>query len=177
MPIHYNTVEVDMPKKRKWTDDQLADAMKDSYSYSEVLRRLGLNFGGGTHASVKLKVKQLKLSDSHFTGQGWCTGKRYKETLLKRNTLPLEAILQIGSNYQSGSKLKKRLVKAGILKDVCAECGNEGIWYGKPLTLQLDHKNGDRTDNRIENLRVICPNCHSQTPTFSGRNVKRADVA
>jgi Zn finger protein HypA/HybF involved in hydrogenase expression len=162
-----------MPKKRNWTDEQLKEAVATSFSYSEVLRKLKLKFAGGTHAAIKQKVKWLKLNVSHFTGSSWCRGEKYRQTLLKRNTRTLEEILVKDSTYQSGAKLKKRLVTAGILKDICCQCGNEGVWCGQALTLQLDHKNGDRTDHRLENLRVICPNCHSQTPNFAGRNAKK----
>lgn len=66
--------------------------------------------------------------------------------------------------------LKKKLIEEGYIENVCVECGNEGEWNNKPITLELDHINGDRFDNRLENLRILCPNCHSQTPTFRGRN-------
>jgi hypothetical protein len=74
--------------------------------------------------------------------------------------------------HNSGS-LKVRLIKAGILKNVCFQCGQPPLWRGKPLTLELEHRNGNRTDNRIENLEIICPHCHSQTTTFRGRNANR----
>lgn len=79
------------------------------------------------------------------------------------------------------SNVKRRILREGLLLNVCSECGLDPVWNGKPLTLVLDHVNGVRGDHRRENLRLLCPNCNSQTETFSGRNVKtlrkRSDVA
>ncbi len=73
-----------------------------------------------------------------------------------------------------GHVLKKKLLEEGYIeKDICIECGNDGKWNGKPIVLELDHINGNRYDNRLENLRILCPNCHSQTPTYKGRNSKK----
>ena len=84
---------------------------------------------------------------------------------------PLEEILVENSNYSS-SKLKKRLIYCGLKHDICEICGQKNMWNNKPLVLQLDHINGNHYDNRIENLRVLCPNCHTQTNTFSNKNKK-----
>jgi 5-methylcytosine-specific restriction endonuclease McrA len=72
--------------------------------------------------------------------------------------------------------IKARLVKAGLFDNSCQSCGIVD-WRGRPLSMHLDHVNGIRNDNRLENLRMLCPNCHSQTPTYGGRNLKRAAVA
>lgn len=73
----------------------------------------------------------------------------------------------------SRHQLKKRLLHLGLLEYKCCECGNTGEWNGNKLSLELDHINGDNKDNRLENLRIMCPNCHSQTPTFRNKNIKR----
>ena len=65
--------------------------------------------------------------------------------------------------------MKKGLLNSNLLEYKCALCGNTGEWQGKPLTLQLDHINGEHLDHRLENLRFLCPNCHSQTETFGSR--------
>lgn len=92
-------------------------------------------------------------------------------TLIAR--IPLEEILVENSTYSSSRSLRERLILELGWKDACSneDCPiNEPMWLGKPITLQLDHINGVRTDNRIENLRILCPNCHSQTDTWCGKN-------
>ena len=84
---------------------------------------------------------------------------------------PLEQLLIVGIML-NGSKVKQRLIKEGLLQDLCVECGIGPEWNGKPITLELDHISGDRGDWRFENLRILCPNCHSQTPTFRAKNRK-----
>lgn len=79
------------------------------------------------------------------------------------------------SSYQNTTKLKERIIAANIIPYECAICGNKGEWQGQKLVLQLDHINGKHFDHRKENLRFLCPNCHSQTHTFSGRNKKKFD--
>lgn len=91
-------------------------------------------------------------------------GKRYKG-----NPRPLDEILTENSTYSRGA-LKRRLIKDGILKEFCSKCGMLPEWQGIKLVLVIDHINGVRDDNRIENLRLLCPNCNSQTSTFAGRN-------
>ena len=86
------------------------------------------------------------------------------KTILEKQ--PIEEILVEDSNYQS-SKLKKRLIEAGLKEHKCEICGNTGEWQGKRLTLQVHHINGNHRDNRIENLQILCPNCHSQTNNHS----------
>jgi Zn finger protein HypA/HybF involved in hydrogenase expression len=68
--------------------------------------------------------------------------------------------------------IKRRLLREGLIENVCSECGLKDTWNGKPISLELDHINGVNNDNRLENLRMLCPNCHSQTETFKSRNIK-----
>lgn len=82
----------------------------------------------------------------------------------------LEEILVENSNYNNRTSLKKRILDEKLLEYKCALCGNTGEWMGKELSLQLDHKNGKNNDHRLKNLRFLCPNCHSQTETYAGKN-------
>lgn len=84
-----------------------------------------------------------------------------------------DEILIEHSPYDHASRLRDRLIKDGLLVEECAICHLSNIWNGLPLTLQLDHINGIHDDNRLENLRLLCPNCHSQTETFGGKNLRQ----
>lgn len=90
-----------------------------------------------------------------------------------KKCIPIELVTVENGTYARGN-LKKRLIESGLLRNECIECGVGPFWNSKPLTLSLDHINGVNNDNRLENLRLLCPNCHSQTATFAGRNVKKA---
>jgi Zn finger protein HypA/HybF involved in hydrogenase expression len=90
------------------------------------------------------------------------------------NKIPLKDILVENSTYASTQRLKNRLFKEGILEAICSECGLGTEWNGKPISLQLDHVNGINNDHRLSNLRILCPNCHSQTDTYAGKNAKKA---
>lgn len=160
-----------MPRRRTWTDEQLTAAVKAALSIHGVFRHLGLKVGGGAHVLIKQHIARLGLDTSHFTGQGWNRGDRARLLGVHWfNERPLDEILVQNSSYQSTVSLKRRLLKLGLLVNECAECGLLPEWRGRPLVLRIDHVNGDRGDNRIENLRLLCPNCDSQMPTFAGRN-------
>lgn len=158
-------------RKRRWTDDQLREAVKNATSVYGVFRHMGMKVGGGQHFLVKQRIKALGLDTSHFTGQGWNRGMKVPT----RPAFSFEEILVRNSPYVSGPDLKRRLLAAGLLEDRCALCGLLPEWQGKPLVMRLDHINGIRNDHRLENIRLLCPNCDSQTPTFAGRNKGKAD--
>lgn len=161
-------------KKRRWTDEQLRDAVAKSRSVCQVFQHMGLRVGGGQHMTIKLRIKALGLDTSHFTGQGWNKGN--VSGYLKPATLiALEQILVKNSPHKAGTSLKQRLIAGGLLENRCALCGLLPEWQGKRLVLRLDHINGIRNDHRLINLRLLCPNCDSQTPTFAGRNKGKAD--
>jgi hypothetical protein len=156
-------------RKRKWTNEQLVLAVKNNQSIHGVLRELGLKTCGGSHALVKLRIKELGLDTSHMTGRGWCKGNKHRDHVTKNVEYPLEEILVENSTYQSTGNLKRRLLRAGLLQNNCYVCGCDPIWNNKPLTLQLDHIDGNRCNHRLGNLRLLCPNCHSQTDTFCSK--------
>jgi len=104
----------------------------------------------------------------------WCKAiKRGSLVVRAKVVIPLSELLVEDRPQTSRNHLKMRLLKENVLEEVCSECGIRSIWNGKPLVLQLEHINGKSTDNRLENLCLLCPNCHSQTMTFAGRNCKK----
>lgn len=153
--------------KKKWTDKQFIEAIKNSLSYAEVIRKLNLKPAGGNYDTVNRKIKELNLDTSHMTGQLWNKGKHF--TCKKR---PLEDILIKGSTFISTYKLKNRLLKENIKDYACENCKLKE-WCNKQIPLELHHINGDKHDNRIENLQLLCPNCHALTENYRGKNIKR----
>jgi hypothetical protein len=153
---------------RKWTEKDLRHAIKSSRSIRQVLKKLGLKEAGGNYEQVKKYINLYKISVNHFKGKAWSKGLK----LAYKPKISLKDILVRNSNYQS-FKLKNRLVKEGLKEERCELCG----WAKKSLDgrtpLELDHINGNRKDNRLENLRILCPNCHSLQPTHRGKNIRK----
>jgi Zn finger protein HypA/HybF involved in hydrogenase expression len=150
---------------KKYTEEQLIEAVKTSFSYRQVLVKLGVEPYGGNYSVLKNNIRKLNIDVSHMTGQGHLKGKNHNY-----NTRPIAELLVENSIYQS-FKLKNRLLKEGLKEHKCEMCGITE-WMSKPTPLELDHMNGNNKDNRLENLRVICPNCHAQTETYRGKNKK-----
>ena len=159
-------------RKRKWTDEQLIEAVKTNSSIIGVLKTIGLGVSGGSHSLVKMKIKQLEIDNSHFTGKGWCKEEKHKEYVKRVLLYPLEEILVRDSTYQNTHTLKLRLIKEGLLIKECYNC-KLTTWLNEPISLQLHHKDGDRCNNLIDNLSILCPNCHSQTSTFAGKSKRK----
>jgi len=130
--------------------------------------KLGLREAGGNYAQIRYYIKEYNLDVSHFTGKAWNKGLKFQP----RPAIPIERILVENSTYQS-FKLKNRLFKEGLKEKQCEECSWAQVSVDGYLPLELDHINGNRMDNRLENLRVLCPNCHSLKPTHRGRNRKK----
>lgn len=147
---------------------EFSNIVKNCTSVSEVLDYFGFCRSSGSMAKiVKERIMKEDIDVSHFK-RGGTKGGTPKYSL--------EDILVENSTYTNGTKLKDRLIKSKLIEYKCAECGNEGLWNGKRLVLQLEHKNGKHNDNRLSNLCFLCPNCHSQTDTFSGKNATKSSV-
>jgi hypothetical protein len=124
---------------------------------------LGLKEAGGNYAILKKRILDMGLDTSHMTGQGHLKNKSHTYT-----QKPIEYYLTENSHHQS-YKLKNRLLLEGLKEHKCECCGITE-WNGKPAPIELDHINGKRYDNRLKNLRILCPNCHAQTDTYRGKN-------
>lgn len=144
------------------SNDEFKTIVSESFSYSDCLRKLGLSTSGGSSTDIlKKRINELNCSIEHF-----------KRTNTSSNSIyTMEEILVENSSYHNIASLKRRLLNNNLLEYKCQICGINS-WNGKELSLQLDHINGINNDHRLENLRFLCPNCHSQTETFSGKNVK-----
>lgn len=145
--------------RRKYSREKFAEAWLSSSSIAQVAKKLGCNATGGGYVTLKMAARELGLGD-HMTGQGWNVG--WESNPARERTIPLSDILVNNSTYTMIWRLKQRLLRKGVLKYKCSLCGLTE-WNGKPITLQLDHINGVRLDHRVENLRLLCPNCHSAT--------------
>jgi hypothetical protein len=143
--------------KVKINDTEFREVVSSSKTMAQASAKLGLHFNTFKRIAVEMGVYSPNPS-----------GKGIKKNMSSKS-IPLNEILDgLHPSYQT-YKLKNRLIKEKILENICSECGlNE--WNNKPINLELDHINGVRTNHKLENLRLLCPNCHSQTDTYRSKN-------
>lgn len=154
---------------RRWQPvsfDKLASAVARSDSYACVARLVGWGESPGAQRRAKEQVLAAGLDVSHFLGKASRRGLTRPGSYARS----LAEVLVRGDRLVSTASLRKRLLAEGLLLRECATCRRHE-WEGRPVPLELDHVNGDRKDNRLENLRLLCPNCHAQTDTYRGRNI------
>lgn len=155
--------------KHTYTLTQLQNAVNNSKSFAQVMKFLGLTPSGNAYSIIKRNIHSNNIDVSHFTGKGWTKGTKGKSKGPPK--IPLNEILSgLHPQYQS-YKLKLRLLEAGCFIPQCYSCFNT-IWCDRPIPLQLEHKDGNRENNKLENLTLLCPNCHAMTETFAGKNKK-----
>lgn len=140
----------------EYTKEELIEVIGCCRNYKDILNRLRLN--QYYHRYLKKFVKENNVSISHF-----------------RNSAPttLGSKLVKGDKHLSGTDIKRYLITNKIVENKCSICNLPPVWNNKPLTFHLDHINGDHFDNRVENLRLLCPNCHTQTDTYTGKNLAK----
>lgn len=137
-----------------YTDENVIQAVKESNNISEVLRKLNLRPASCNYANIKRKIQTLNVDCSHWKNpRGWNKDKRLKNW----------------SDYTSISRIKKHLV--ATRGNICEECKNTE-WNNKPIVLEIHHNDGDRTNNNLDNLKLLCCNCHSQTDNWRGKSNK-----
>lgn len=138
-------------KYNKWTKEQLEPIVKESISYAECLNKMGLVNAGGNYANLQRNIDRFKLDTTHFLGQAHNSGKEIKK---------FDGLLNTAS-------IKRRLISE--LGHKCTKCKNEK-WLGQPITLELEHIDGNNRNNDRSNVTILCPNCHSQTSTWRNRS-------
>lgn len=137
-------------KYKEYTDDDVIKAAAKVTSMAQLLNSLDLQVAGGNYANMKKTLQRLEVNCDHWRGQAWNKDQQLKDW----------------SEYTKPARAKPHLIKKR--GHACETCGRK-TWQGYPIPLELDHINGDRTDNREENWRLNCPNCHALTPTWRGR--------
>lgn len=144
----------------RYTEELLQDAVSKCHSVSDVMRYLGLKAAGGTHSHISRRIKSFGIDTSHFIMRGNTTGI----TAHNRKTIDqIFVLLPEGSNRPKAEQLRRALIESGV-PEMCG-CGLTDIWNGKPIQIHVDHVDGNWYNNLRENLRFLCPNCHSQEPT------------
>ncbi|MEU9183084.1 HNH endonuclease signature motif containing protein [Streptomyces sp. NPDC048484] len=159
------------PEGAKWTKEILESAVATSKSVNEVLRRIGLDSVGGHHTNIARRIKAYGLDTSHFTLVARTERMRYNQRRRTAEEILVEEVSAHARRTPS-SRLKRAMCELGI-DERCALCGIEAEWLGEPLPLEVDHIDGNWRNNRVENLRFLCPNCHSTTDTYRGRAKRR----
>ncbi|MFD7130350.1 HNH endonuclease [Streptomyces sp. NPDC059894] len=153
--------------KRKWcrlphpTPDELRMAVAESTSLAEVLRRLGRPGNGSQRGQLRRWIAEYQITTSHFLGQAHARG-RPGTTAMR----PEEVLVRHNRPHRTATRRIRRALLAVGVSEECARCGIGPEWLGKPMTLEVDHINGDWADDRQENLRLLCPNCHAVTSTW-----------
>lgn len=154
---------------RKYDKEWLTELCQNSYSYAQVLRKAGRKQGGGTQAALKKKIQEFDIDISHFTGQKWHNSPNQQDNTISRENYDLSQVF-IQNSPVTQKVLRGYVERHNIIKYKCQTCGCDGNWQNGIISLELDHINGNNTDNRVENLRYLCPNCHALTNTYRGHN-------
>lgn len=151
-----------------YTEEWLKELCKESTSYAQVLEKSGRKPTGGNYAILKKKLLEFDIDISHFTGKGSNKGKKF----LRPSPYTFEEVC-CKNSLVSQKALRNYIRKNNLIEYRCSFCGCDGNWQGSLISLELDHINGDNSDNELCNLRYLCPNCHATTLTYRGRNKRK----
>jgi hypothetical protein len=150
--------------KSKYTKEILEPIIKESLSYRQVLFALGLRYTGGNYSNIKQIITNLGLDTAHFTGKAHMLGSR----ALNRKTPEKYLIVYPTNKSINTNNIKLKLFRDNIREERCEICGNT-VWMGDKIPLTIHHINGNRWDNRLENIQILCYNCHARTENFSAK--------
>ncbi len=152
--------------------DEFQQLLDNSNSFVDILVKVGLDPYNGNHKTLNHRIKEEGFDISILEENRRKSREKHMKSLLEKRTYSLEDVLIENSTFDR-KNLKNKILEHNLLSYECYICKNKGEWLGKSLSLQLDHINGINNDNRIENLRFLCPNCHSQTDTYCGKHKKK----
>lgn len=154
---------------RKYDKEWLEELCKNSYSYAEVLTKAGRKQGGGAQATLKKKIEEFNIDISHFTGQIWNKSPNQQNNKISREKYSIEDIF-VENSVVTQKVMRGYVERHNLLDYHCQKCGCDGHWQDGIISLEIDHIDGDNTNNQLSNLRYLCPNCHALTETYRGKN-------
>lgn len=155
----------------RYDKNELINVVKRNFSFAGILRDIGFRSWSSNHYNcLKKRLKEEEINFNHIVGGHLNNFNRKNNRIKLSKENALKQIFIENSTYHQKT-IRNYVLHLCLIKFQC-DCGNEGRWNNKKLSLQLDHINGIKKDNRLENLRFLCPNCHSQTDTFGCKNIK-----
>jgi hypothetical protein len=154
---------------QKYTKEWLQELCSSSYSYAEVLRKAGRKVSGGAQQTLKKKIEEFGIDVSHFTGQRWQQSPNAPDKTGSREKYSIEEVF-VKDSPVTQKIMRGYVERHNLIPYRCDCCGCDGHWQGGEISLEIDHIDGDNSNNELSNLRYLCPNCHALTETYRGKN-------